>query len=320
MIPLARIAVAAIVAALLALLVTPDDSLAGGGLGSRRLVCGPVRCAPHVAHVAHAAPLAIVDHSVAQLVAAPQVAYPATPIIVQNNYPAAPIGIGSTVYGYADPATAALQAAPYRVDPAQILREAARLTDGSQALTREALTVYRELGTDALGVAAQAELLRAQAALIEATKPDPLPTGGLVPSQLRSQTAQRLVSGGQTICITPDGAGGFSIRVEPGALTAEELPSPAPATDAAASTDDVPPGVRVLQSRCASCHTGAAAKGGLILFTDPETFAGVDRATADRILDSVRSGAMPPPTNAAGAALQPLSDVELAQLQILLGG
>ena len=278
MIPLARIAVAAIVAALLALLVTPDDSLAGGGLGSRRLVCGPVRCAPHVAHVAHAAPLAIVDHSVAQLVAAPQVAYPATPIIVQNNYPAAPIGIGSTVYGYADPATAALQAAPYRVDPAQILREAARLTDGSQALTREALTVYRELGTDALGVAAQA------------------------------------------VCITPDGAGGFSIRVEPGALTAEELPSPAPATDAAASTDDVPPGVRVLQSRCASCHTGAAAKGGLILFTDPETFAGVDRATADRILDSVRSGAMPPPTNAAGAALQPLSDVELAQLQILLGG
>jgi mono/diheme cytochrome c family protein len=319
MISLARSLFATLVVALLATLVAPDDSLAGGGLGSRRLVCGPVRCAPHVAH---AAPLAIVDHAVAQVIAAPQIAYPAAPIIVQNNYPAAPIGIGSTVYGYADPATAALQAAPYRVDPAQILREAARLTDGSQQLTREALTVYRELGTDALGVAAQAELLRAQAALIEATKPDPLPTGGLVPAQLQTGSPQRLVSGGQTICITPDGAGGFSIRVEPGtsASTPEQLPAPAATHDAAAATDEVPPGVRVLQSRCAACHTGAAAKGGLVLFTDPETFAGVDRATADRILESVRSGAMPPPKNAAGEALQPLTDVELAQLQILLGG
>jgi mono/diheme cytochrome c family protein len=288
--------------------------LLADGFGSRRTVCAPVQLQQvHNAHSLHHVQAVGVAPVIAQQVA-PIYAAPAAPIIVQNNYPPAPQGLGSTIYGYAaDPLGAqALRGNPYQIDPSQILREAARLTDSSQQLTREALGVYQTLGADALGLAAQTEQLRARAALIEASKPDPLPAS--ITSQQQQQQVQRLSSGGQTICITPDGAGGFTIRVEGETATAQQPQMSQPVADG------IPAGVRVLQARCASCHTGPNGKGGLNLFSDATTFAGADQALADKILESVRSGAMPPATNAAGEQLQLLSETELAQLQILLGG
>lgn len=279
-------------AALLALLVLP------AGLSAREIVC------PQTIVTPHAAPL----------IAQPQYAQP---ILAQPYYAAplvAPATHAGTVYGYsAEP----LRANAYHVDPAEIVREAARLVDGSQSLARQSLEVYGRFGTDALGMAAATEQLRARAALIEATRPD---AAGLV-APLRSGP-QALTAGGATICVEPDGAGGFTIRVSP---TGSASPPPAapepidtPPATSAPPTGDVPEGVRTLAARCASCHTAPNAKGGLELFADARTLNPIDETLAKSILSAALAGTMPPTTDASGRPLAPLDDREIATLRLLL--
>jgi hypothetical protein len=230
----------------------------------------------------------------------------------------APATQAGTVYGYtAEP----LRANTYQIDPAQIVREAARLADGSQALARQSLEVYSRFGSDTLGIAAETEQLRARAALIEATRPG---GDGLVAPIRADSRAQSITAGGATICIEPDGAGGFTIRVSPQASSIAEPPtssSPSPPSAEPIDTPapgDVPEGVRTLAAKCASCHTAPNAKGGLELFADSSTLNPIDSTLAKNILSQALAGTMPPTTDSAGRPLEPLSDREIATLRLLL--
>jgi mono/diheme cytochrome c family protein len=279
-----------------------------------RPVCPQTIIAPQHQQVLHAQPL---------------VAYPQPIITAPYAYQAAqlvaPAGLAGTVYGYqAEPQP--LRANPYQLDPGAMLREAARLTDSSQALTAQSLKVYERFGVDALAITAQNEQLRARAALIDATAPGALP---LTQRPAQAQ-AQSINAGGATICIEPDGSGGFVIRVQPTADAAAGPVPPTPETPAEeptvnvlpappAVTADLPEGVRTLSTRCASCHTGADAKGGLALFADAHTLNAIDEPLAEKILSEALAGRMPPQTNAAGQPIPTLTDRELATLQLLLG-
>lgn len=280
--------------AALAVLALPAAAFAG------EIVCPQTVFQPHHAAPVYAAPVLAQPYAYA-----PALVAPATQ--------------AGTVYGYA---AEPLRANPYQIDPAQIVREAARLADGSQALARQSLEVYSRFGTDTLGIAAETEQLRARAALIEATRPA---AGGLVAPIRAESRAQSITAGGATICIEPDGAGGFTIRVSPPAATAPEPPSssssphPAPAEPIdTPAAGDVPEGVRTLAARCASCHTAPDAKGGLALFADANTLNPIDETLAKSILSQALAGTMPPTTDSAGRPLDPLTDREIATLRLLL--
>lgn len=261
-------------------------------------------------------------HLPQQLHVAPQVAapvvYPQPLLAAPLAYPqqlVAPAGLAGTVYGYAaQPIAQPLQANPYRLDPGEMLRDAARLTESAQSLAGRSLDVYQRFGVDALAIQAETEQLRARAALIDATRPQS-------PAALTTDhgQAQRLSVGGASICVEPDGRGGFLIRVVPAgdSPATESIPQPQPPS-AATSDDQVPEGVRTLAARCASCHTGDTAKGGLQLFADANTLNPIDAETAQAILTEALTGRMPPTTDASGAALSPLTERELATLRLLL--
>ena len=232
----------------------------------------------------------------------------------------APAALAGTVYGYqSQPLAQQLQANPYHVDPAQMLRDAARFADSSQALAQRSLDVYQRIGVDALAIRAESEQLRARAALIEATRPQS-PVGQLVAGG--SGQAQHLTAGGASICVEPDGSGGFVIRIVPTSpATAPQPPAAADQVepiDPPAATTDVPEGVHTLAARCASCHTGATAKGGVELFADASTLNAIDGDLAKRILAEALAGTMPPKTDAAGQPLPELTDREVATLRLLL--
>jgi len=253
---------------------------------------------------------------------APLVAYPQPLLATPLAYPqplVAPAGLSGTLYGYAaPPAPQHLQANPYRLEPGEMLRDAARLTESAQALAGRSLEVYQRFGVDALAIQAETEQLRARAALIDATRPQS--PAALTTSHDRS-SSQAITAGGATICIEPDGQGGFVIRVVPSRESAAAAtPEPIEPIEAEASppSADVPEGVRTLAARCASCHTGDTAKGGLVLFADEHTLNPIDSETAGRLLTEALAGRMPPTTNAAGAAIPPLTDRELATLRLLL--
>lgn len=280
----------------------------------RRNVCQPTRIVSSSSVHHDSTAIKIIDDSAIVLAEADLLgqSYSAAPIIVQNNFAAPPAGLGTTVYGYSA-APLGKNAAPYRVDPTAIMREAARQTELSQQLMRESVSVYRTLGTDAIGLAAlqeQTAQLRARAELISATEPAEFVQQAPAPAAV-----QRLQSGSQTICITPDGSGGFRIHFEGAPAVAPETPATAPPNDAAS---DVPNAVKILHQHCAACHTGSAAKGGVELFADSATFIEPDQATAARVLESVRSGSMPEGINGAQPAT--LTDRELAELTIYLQG
>ena len=279
----------------LVMAIVPAMAQASGGILRR----SSSHCAPVVSHNK----AVIVDQ--AAVFAQPYV--PSAPIIVQNNYPPVPATIQS-VYGYSyGPGQALPQQLgynPFQVDPNQLLREAARLTDRSQNLASESLQVYQRLGTDALGQAGLVAQLQARAALIESSKP-------VVTQELRSEIRtssageqpQAQVDQSGMICLVPDGRGGY--RIVQGGV-------PSLLAGEAASE-----GVSVLQSRCAACHTGSGSQGGFRLFDDAGQLVNLTNEQKQKVVNLTRQGVMPPQADAAGNAIPELSDVEMAAIQLL---
>lgn len=218
-----------------------------------------------------------------------------SPIIIQNNYPPVPQNI-SSLYGYAPQQ---LGYNPFQVDPAEMLREAARLADRQSQLQSETIKVYQQLGTDALGQAGLIAQLQARAALIDSTRP--VVTQSLSTQITTGQVQQpQAMSQDQTICLIPDGQGGY--RVQIGGQPSSSLPAENGSVE----------GLGILQTRCASCHTGSSEKGGgFALFLDDGTMRQLSETEKDRTLTLTRLGVMPQGSD-------PLSDTEYAALQLLL--
>lgn len=282
------------VSILMAIVVTivPTVAQAGGGLFRR----SSSHCAP-VVHHDHAV---VVDE--AAVIAQP---YTTGPIIVQNNYPPIPATIQS-VYGYSfGPGQGLPQQLgynPFQVDPNELLREAARLTDRSQNLASESLQIYQRLGTDALGQAGLVAQLQARTALLESSKPVITQEQRL---EVRSSSAgePQAQTAGEMICLVPDGQGGYRI------VQGQPPSEPASAADSE--------GVKVLQSRCAACHTGAGSQGGFKLFNDDGSMVDLSSEQRAKILSLTKFGVMPPAQDGAGNAIAELSDVEQAAIQLL---
>lgn len=278
----------------------------------------PAAAVVHHAEPVVAAPVVPVV-PVAPVLAAPAYAAPSAPLVQNHFYGQAPL-LGSTVYGYSsNPAVEPLRQA-YQVDPAAVLREAALLARQSQEYARENVAAYSQLGGLAITAAgtaaelqAQTDQLRARADLIAATSPPPGTVAAFTAPTTQAHQVQRLVSGGQTICITPDGSGGFSIRVEGSSSSSSSMQSSSsssPTSEPAAQPYSQ--GLAVLKTRCASCHSGENAKGSLTLFDAGGNFLGLTADQAADVLASVESGRMPKPPAAQ------LTDTELAALTLLL--
>lgn len=265
----------ALVATLIAL--TPVQAWCGGGI-FRRSSCFRGHCVQKAA---------IVE----QVVVDPIYQQPAAPIVIQNNYPPA-ANLGSTIYGYE-----AQQYGynPFQVDPGEILREAARLTEASQKLTQEGLGVYQALGQDALAHAALSDQLRARAELIKATEPANL----VQQYRLQQQQVQALQSS-QTIILKPDGKGGYTVSLA------------SDATDSAVDTQPVSQGSSVLSAKCAQCHTGGESKGGFTMFSPEGSLVELTDIQKTKIVSLASNGLMPPPPTAQ------LSDGELQAVVQLL--
>ena len=268
----------ALVATLIAL--TPVQAWCGGGI-FRRSSCFRGHCVQKAA---------IVE----QVVVDPIYQQPAAPIVIQNNYPPA-ANLGSTIYGYE-----AQQYGynPFQVDPGEILREAARLTEASQKLTQEGLGVYQALGQDALAHAALSDQLRARAELIKATEPANL----VQQYRLQQQQVQALQSS-QTIILKPDGKGGYSVSLS-GTSLPEEVGEQNP--------QSVPAGMGVLSAKCAQCHTGGESKGGFTMFNPDGSLVELTDIQKTKIVSLASNGLMPPPPAAQ------LSDGELQSVVQLL--
>lgn len=260
-----------LVACLIAL--TPVQAWCGGGI-FRRSSCFRGHCVQKAAIVEKV----IVD---------PIYQAPAAPIVIQNNYPPS-ANLGSTIYGYE---AQNYGYNPFQVDPSEILREAARLTETSQKLTQEGLNVYQALGQDALAHAALSDQLRARAELIKATEP-----ANLV-QQYRQQQVQQ---SSQTIVLKPDGKGGYTVSLA------------SAATDIAEETQPVSAGLSVLSAKCAQCHTGGESKGGFAMFAPDGSLVDLTDIQKTKIVSLASNGLMPPPPAAQ------LSDGELQAVVQLL--
>lgn len=222
-----------------------------------------------------------------------------SPIIIQNNYPPVPQTV-SSVYGYQQ-----LGAGynPFTVDPAEMLREAARLADRQADLQTESLRVYQQLGSDALGQAGMIAQLQARAALIESTKP--IVTQSLTTQVTGSLTAPQRSSlpTDQTICLIPDGNGGYKVQIG----GAPSLPAENHGDAMGGGSE----GLAVVKTRCASCHTGASTNGGgFALFDEVGNLRELTPQEKDRTILLTKLGVMP-------QGSEPLTDVEFAAVQLL---
>lgn len=274
------------------LVAVPTMAQAGGGLFRR-------------SSVSHCAPVHNKAIVVDQAVAFAQPYVPAAPVTIVNNYPPAPATVQS-VYGYSYGGVGAqpLQYNPFQVDPSEILREAARLTDRSQNLAGESLRVYQQLGTDAMSQAGMVAQLQARAALIESSKPVVTQESRTIVTQgfsaERNSQAQTAPSG--MICLVPDGQGGYRI-VQGGQPQVPQAGNE---------------GLSVLQSRCAACHTGSQSQGGFQLFDDGGQLVSLTQEQKGKILSLTAMGAMPPAQNANGQPIPELTDDELAAVRLFL--
>jgi len=273
------------------LVLLPSSLMADGGIFRRQAT----HCVPHqVRQVQQEVVIA------EQLVAVPQqFVYPqAAPVQIINNYPPANV---NSVYGYPQQ----LQYNPFQVDPAEILREAARLTDRSQSLTSESLKVYQQLGTDAMGQAGLVAQLQARAALIDSTRPIVTQQSTTVISGGdTSLSSQRSVTEDETICLVPVGDGTYRL------VRGGSQPS--------LQEEGGNEGLMVLRSRCASCHTGDSANAQFKMFESDGSVVAFTDTQKGKIMSSIRFNAMPPATNAAGESVPELTDVELAAIQLYL--
>lgn len=255
----------------------------------------------------------------------------AASITVQNNFNAFPNNLGTTLYGYAayptaanpaSPFTAPSPYSPYTIDPGSMMREAQRMADRAGDLHGQAVSSYERLGTLALTtgsqadtIRAQTEQLRAQAELIRASTPPPAAQQSTLIAPLSAPAlgaqpqVQRLTSGTQSICITPDGSGGFRITLDDGSGH-QQLAAPA-GQPVGPEQGSIARGIAILQTHCASCHTGDSSKGKFIMFDD----IGLTKDAInqlDRIFERASNTTMPPDP------LPKLTDREIAELSLLL--
>ncbi len=193
------------------------------------------------------------------------------PIVIQNNYPAPLAAQGGTVYGYNQVSSGYN---PFSVDPAAILRDAARLAEGQQEVTREFMGVYEKVSTDALRLSAINDQLRARAELIESTNPN--------------QSTSTLTTN-QTITLTPDGRGNFSLSVGQ-QQPQQQQPS---LTEPHGVKFDASEGLSVMENKCAACHTGSGSEGGFMMFLDSGEPATLDAEARKKIIAETNLGTMP---------------------------
>lgn len=185
---------------------------------------------------------------------------------------------GQSVYAYS------LAAQAYSVDPAAVLAQAARLTTNAQALSSDGLAGYSAL--------AQAQL----AGQVEVAK---------VLAQGQTATAALLAAKGADTPASPPATFSFRATVESGGkLKVEPLDGP---SVSALSVPAEASFTGVLSTRCAACHTGATAKGGL----DLSAPGSLDLATLENILDRIES---PDPAKRMPKSAPPLTRKDKAPL------
>lgn len=233
-----------------------------------------------------------------QVIAQPVVAqyqqpYQQQPIVIQNNYPPVGVGVGTTQYGYAQQQVAyASQPQLYSLDPTAVLREAARLTERAQDLADKGLGTYERISAVAL------TQQTVQQSLVSSPQPQ--------------QAPQAVRAGGsQSICITPDGLGGYKITLvdQPQA----EAPAPAPPQSQSDPAGSSTPGIEqrfasIVSRSCTGCHNFGKASGGLSLVDGNGALPPLTDAQVAKVLDEVESGRMP--KDAA-----PLSDDDVALMR-----
>lgn len=220
---------------------------------------------------------AVVDshHAVA---VAPYVAPTPQTIVLQNNY-TAPNGAaaliapqGGTVYGLQ------AAAAPYRLDPDAVLRQAAELTRGAQQLAATGLQGYSQTASLALTLSASQPAIQAAAI-----------TAPLAVQQSRQQTMTLTQQADGTWKVTAADAAASEPAVAPAAKD-EGQPTREPAALGSVGT--------LVQKHCGSCHglQRSDPKGGLYYDLGHQ----LDCRSAMSAVKAVSSGKMP-----KGVALSP---------------
>ncbi len=228
-----------------------------------------------------------------------QVAATPTVLTIQNNYNA-PNGAaaflapqGQTVYGLAQAAQ------PYQLSPDAVLRQAAELTKGAQALADTGLKGYQQTASLALTLSASQPAIQAAAL----TAPQQLNAGR---------------SSSQSIKLTQNANGQWTVEAgtSDGAQTQPAVEQPAvPAAGVEQPpTSELPQGPSLVAKHCASCHGQdlAAPKGKLYFDAGMQLDCGPGMSA----IKAVMAGRMP-----KGVALSPEEKGQLIQeLAALTGG
>lgn len=233
-------------------------------------------------------------------------------IIINNNIPGPIGGTGQTLYGYEQPQNYSqvyqFQSQQlYSLDPSQLMREAARLTDNAGNLHSQALTGFQTSADQLAKIALDNQKLALASNMLDKLGLNQPLTGvsGVVQSTTttKRQNFTAPTGGGQALSpgaclrICPDGNGGLMITVDQGG-------------GAQASNGFAHPGQGIFQAKCLQCH-GA---GSNIPFVDQSGALAIDGGMRDSILNMARSGQMPPPDK----GLQPLTDDEFLKLEAWL--
>lgn len=232
--------------------------------------------------------VAVVDTvAVAQVVGTPTV------LTIQNNYNA-PNGAaaflapqGQSVYGLNQ------AAAPYTLSPDAVLRQAAELTKGAQALAQQGLTGYNQTASLALTLSAAQPAMNAAALT--------------APQQLNS-----VKSSSQSIKLTQDANGRWTVEAgTSGGTSTNSAPDSGtvPALGDGVQSETVTnadPGSSLIRKHCASCHGTDLAAPKAKLFFD----AGykLDCAPGMSAVKAVMNGKMP-----KGVTLSPEEKGQLIQ-------
>lgn len=236
-------------------------------------------------------------------------------IIINNNIPGPIGGTGQTLYGYEQPQNYSqvyqFQSQQlYSLDPSQLMREAARLTDNAGNLHSQALIGFQTSADQLAKSALDNQKLALASNMLEKLGLNQPLTGvsGVVQNTTinRGTQTQNLNSGssggqslpaGACLRICPDGNGGLMISIDQGG-------------QASSAGGFNHPGMGIFQAKCLQCH-GA---GSNIPFIDQSGALSIDGGMRDKIINMARSGQMPP----ADKGLQPLSDDEFLKLEAWL--
>lgn len=91
----------------------------------------------------------------------------------------------------------------------------------------------------------------------------------------------------------------------------EQQDGPPPITNGVKPSDFMTKAVTILQNKCAICHSGSAASGGLSLFNPDKTLKPMSAELLIKVYDSVYEGRMP-----KGNDVKPLSDQEVEYIRL----